>query len=217
MTTWTLTPASVSPWTVPAGVTAIQVECWASGGGGSGAFGSGGGGGAYARKNSYAVTPGTTINFTCPSGGASNSDGSDCWFASTSVVLAKAGKAGQSPGTGLGGSATSCVGDAVFSGGNSGTTNGAQKTGGGSSAGTGAAGNNALSNTQSVGATAPSGGGNGGDGGDSGSSTAGAVPGGGGGGDSRNHGAASPGGAAKIIITDVTPVGTGGAFASGWW
>jgi autotransporter-associated beta strand protein len=49
-----------STWTVPLGVTSIQVEVWGGGGGGCGRFntsgsGAAGGGGAYARKGSFAV------------------------------------------------------------------------------------------------------------------------------------------------------------------
>lgn len=218
MTTYTLTPASTSPWTVPAGVLQVQVECWGSGGGGGPNTGHGGGGGAYAKKNVYAVTPGANINFTCPAGAIYNTAGADCWFASTSVVLAKGGGKGEVfSGTGLGGAATSCVGDVKFSGGNSGTTDvdiDVSSTGGGSSAGTGAAGNNALSETSSPGATAPTGGGNGGNGGVS--ATAGAVPGGGGGGDAAHPSTAPSGGNAQIIITDTTAV-LSGPVSAGWW
>lgn len=52
-------------WSCPAGVTAVYVECWGSGGNGYGLQGvgsPGGGGGGYARVSSYPVTPG--VNYT---------------------------------------------------------------------------------------------------------------------------------------------------------
>lgn len=79
-------------WTVPAGVTSIQVECWGSGGhGGNGGSthtetytgegwfltgsytdqpGGGGGGGAYSVRYALAVSPGQTFSVTVPVGGS---------------------------------------------------------------------------------------------------------------------------------------------------
>ena len=64
-------------WTVPSGVTSVQIEVWgAGGGGGSGGAGSGangasgGGGGAYCKKNALTVTPGQTISYVVGAGGA---------------------------------------------------------------------------------------------------------------------------------------------------
>src|SRR4051812_5461778 len=68
-----------SPWTapsgtftVPVGVTSIDVQCQGGGGGGGGVGstgcswreGGGGGGGAYSQTLSFAVTPGQTITVT---------------------------------------------------------------------------------------------------------------------------------------------------------
>lgn len=83
----TVSFSSSGTWTVPAGVTSLKLECWGGGGHGgrdgdthnetvvdmegnpyvahwSDAPGAGGGGGAYARRNSWTVTPGTVVNFT---------------------------------------------------------------------------------------------------------------------------------------------------------
>ncbi|RTK96716.1 MAG: hypothetical protein EKK64_03145, partial [Neisseriaceae bacterium] len=81
--TYTITSGTVTDtynsgsgnWTVPAGITSVQIELWGGGGGGgsggagSGANGaSGGGGGAYCKKT-LTVTPGQTISYTVGSGG----------------------------------------------------------------------------------------------------------------------------------------------------
>jgi hypothetical protein len=59
------------PWTVPAGVTTILVECWGGGGGGGGATGGGGGGYITAKIN---VVAGSVANLTTGAGGV-NSNG----------------------------------------------------------------------------------------------------------------------------------------------
>ncbi len=53
-------------WTVPSGVSSIQVEVWGGGGGGCGRYnisgsGAAGGGGAYARKGSFTVNTGDVL------------------------------------------------------------------------------------------------------------------------------------------------------------
>ena len=57
-------------FTVPAGVTSVQVEAWGGGGAGGGVdgvnwqnrAGGGGGGGAYVKNTSVVVTPGSAIS-----------------------------------------------------------------------------------------------------------------------------------------------------------
>jgi hypothetical protein len=62
-------------FTVPAGVTSIQIEAWGGGAGGKSApntkgfVGGGGGGGAYAKRNAITVVPGTTYTITAPGSG----------------------------------------------------------------------------------------------------------------------------------------------------
>jgi len=66
-------------FTVPAGVTAIEVELWAGGSGSwasvSGYAGGGGSGGGYARKRISGLTPGATIAVTVGTGGAAGVSG----------------------------------------------------------------------------------------------------------------------------------------------
>jgi hypothetical protein len=66
-------------WTVPAGVTAIDVELWAGGSGSwasvSGYAGGGGSGGGYSRKRISGLTPGATIAVTIGAGGTAGVSG----------------------------------------------------------------------------------------------------------------------------------------------
>ena len=72
----TFTTGTSQTWTVPAGVSTIQVELWGAGGGGGGTFtddgrtGAGGGGGGYLAKANIAVIGGTTVfTYTIGNGG----------------------------------------------------------------------------------------------------------------------------------------------------
>ena len=214
----TQTFTSSTTWICPAGVfTVTTAECW-GGGGSGGASGTnscgGGGGGAYSKKNTIAVTPGTSYTVTVGAGG-SDTAGGNTSFINTSTVLAQGGAAGSNLDNGVGGgggAAGSGVGDTKFGGGNGGdgltsapNTNGG---GGGSSAGTAAAGGNGANATSTAGGTGglpPSGGGNGGDGGSTGAGVAGAAPGGAGGG-SGGSSTQRAGAAGKVVIVyDVTP------------
>jgi len=71
--------SSTGTFTVPAGVTAIEVEIWAGGSGSwasvSGCAGGGGSGGGYARKRISGLTPGATITVTIGAGGAAGVSG----------------------------------------------------------------------------------------------------------------------------------------------
>ena len=104
MTTETLT--SGSSWVAPAGVTSVTVECWGGGGGGGGTSqasadgGGGGGGGAYAKLNTYSVTPGNSYSYQIGGAGSGGINttaataGGDTWFVSSGTVMAKGGGAG---------------------------------------------------------------------------------------------------------------------------
>jgi hypothetical protein len=77
---------------VPEGVTSITVECWGGGGGGgtdpaatSGGAG-GGGGGAYARVNTFAVTPGASYDYVVGAGGGTDTPGENSSFNGTTCV-----------------------------------------------------------------------------------------------------------------------------------
>ena len=64
---------SSGTWTVPSGVTTLEVEVWAGGSGSwasvSGIAGGGGSGGGYARKRLTGLTPGASITVTVGAGG----------------------------------------------------------------------------------------------------------------------------------------------------
>ncbi|RZJ73629.1 choice-of-anchor D domain-containing protein [Flavobacterium sp.] len=217
-------------FTVPTGVTSIQVQVWGAGGHGGDRTGSsgksgGGGGGAYAFRT-ITVTPGQTINYSVGAGSNDNNPGQDTWFLAANNIMAKGGNsaANNSNSGATGGSAAASFGAAKYSGGSgSGSSNsffgGYFSGGGGSSAGSGADGNSANSAT---GATAPANGGNGGAG-ISGSATNGdgangAQPGGGGGGASRQNNNREGGqgghGLIKIWYQDINVRGNNVAIAN---
>ena len=71
-TTYVVTSTGTGSWTVPAGVTSVQIELWGGGGGGvSGGGGAdiGGGAGAYVIETGLAVTPGASITYNIATGG----------------------------------------------------------------------------------------------------------------------------------------------------
>lgn len=163
-------------FTVPAGVTLLDVELWGGGGGGGGSgsgggTAGGGGAGGYAR-GLFAVTPGQVITTTIGTGGGGGGAG----------------------GGGVGGGTTSFGAFISATGGGGGQTNpsGNAGSGGAGSGGlinlTSASGQTgAASNVQGgSGASACCGGGGGG--GAQGTAAAGAVPGGGGGGGGSSSG-----------------------------
>src|SRR5689334_15170267 len=104
MTTVTLTTASTSALTAPAGVTTVQVECYGEGGTGAASVhgshpGGGGGGGEYAAEASVPVTPGSSYTFSIGAGGS----GTNTVFTGDSqAVTAHPGgtAAGQTAGSG---------------------------------------------------------------------------------------------------------------------
>ncbi|MEI6555203.1 MAG: T9SS type A sorting domain-containing protein [Paludibacter sp.] len=228
--TVTLTTTSTSPWLCPAGVTSIQIECWAAGGGGGGATsatnrgGGGGAGGAYIKNTTVAVTPGVSYTFSVGAGGtaggtstASSTGGAG---GNTSITIGAltytavggaGGTGGASANSGNGPGATGSStgnlnfeGSFSYAGGNGATAVGTSYSGGGGgAAGSNGAGGNASGST---GGTAGTGGGIGAAGivtsGTAG--IAGTVPGGGGSGGHTNSGtpkAGGAGGAGRIVIT----------------
>jgi len=213
-----LFPPGNSTFTVPAGVTCIQIEAWGGGGkGGTRTFiggigsGGGGGGGAYSR-NVLSVIPGNSYTVSVGAGSNTTAPGGDTYFINTSTILAKGGSSvGDNISTGVnGGVASSGVGDIRWSGGSGANGTGSNGGGGGSSAGDAS---NGLTATNQTGATAPTGGGNGGDGkfGVQGTGTDGSSPGGGGGGAYRTSGQTRIGGygaPGQLIITWIGLTGT---------
>ena len=67
MATQIVTATGTGSWTVPAGVTSVQVELW--GGGGGAATYDGGAAGAYVIKTGLSVTPGNSITYNIATGG----------------------------------------------------------------------------------------------------------------------------------------------------
>ncbi|MFN4764657.1 hypothetical protein ACKGJN_16120, partial [Gillisia sp. Q332] len=209
---------TTTTWTVPAGVTTVQVEAWGGGGSGGGvataAFdgGAGGaGGGAYARSL-ISVVPGQTYTITVGAGSSTIAAGGSSWFINSTTILAVGGNssavANDSQTGASGGAAASSIGSVVYSGGNG--ANGTSGTGGygggaGSSAGNASTGINGSFSNGGI-ATLGQNGGNGGNGAIAlGSGINGVVPGGGGGGayrpgtgGSQNR---STGANGRIIIT----------------
>jgi hypothetical protein len=201
-------------FTVPAGVTSIQIEAWGGGGGGTSApnrkgfvGGGGGGGGAYAKRNVVTVVPGTTYTITAPgAGGTPNNAGEASTLTINGVTITAAGgsvgsAASLTPTGGLGGTTIASLGDLIYPGGTggvglgNGTSSGSGSGGGGASAaGSTGTGNNGADasgpNTPGTGgATKASFGGAGGCGGDNTSGTsANTIYGGGGGGGDRSTG-----------------------------
>ena len=66
----TFTTVGPTAWTVPAGVTSVQVLVVGGGGGGGSDMGGGGGGGGVIYNGAYAVTPGASVTVTIGGGGA---------------------------------------------------------------------------------------------------------------------------------------------------
>lgn len=206
-------------FTVPAGVTSIEIQCWAGGGGTQdntlAANNTGGaGGGAFSQKTALTVSPGDSLIYVV---GASGMNGSTATpggttsvvHSSITVCLALGGGAGTSLIAGAGGLASGGTGDVTFSGGaghlsNAGNTGG----GGGSSAGSSSNGNDAPgpsgTNTSANPGPAVTGGGAGGQGESplNGAGQNGFSPGGGAGSVSRNDATVGLiGGSGKIIFT----------------
>ena len=192
-------------WTVPAGVTSVQIEVWGAGGGGggggagSGSNGaSGGGGGGYCKKNALTVTPGQTISYVVGTGGtAGGTDETDGITGGNSSAYSGAYVANGGVG-GLNGEANNTVATAggTASGGDVNTT-------GGSSTAV------ASGDNGGAGGTGAGSGGAGGSGGTSGGAitgSAGTDPGGGGGGGAKTNGAGGAGANGRVSFTyTVTP------------
>lgn len=194
MTVETLDTTASSPWTCPAGVTSIDIECWGAGANGTSGDGftfggNGGGGGAYAQRLAVAVTPGNTYSFVVDSsGGASETN----WDSGVCVAKSAIGTTG-----GLGDSG---VGDVRYSGGN-GAASLFTSTGGGGGGAGGPSGVGGVATTSTGGNGNGAGAGDGGDG-KSGSTTGatGKVRGGGGGGGGPT-GSGGPGARGGIKLT----------------
>ena len=142
------TYSSSGTFTVPAGVTTLDVQAWGAGGGGStitskGKRGAGGGGGAYAGNPTVTVSAiALPYTVTVGTGGGANSSGGNSSF-SSSVIAVGGGGAGNDSNTtyGIGGTAAASTGSTKYSGGDGadgGTTNSGGGGGGAGSSGNGA-------------------------------------------------------------------------------
>jgi hypothetical protein len=211
------TPGSYT-FTVPAGVTSLNVSCWGAGAGGTGGSTSqgqgGGGGGGYSAEPAYAVTPAQVIHYTVGAGGTGDNTGSlnspnggNSQFDTTGVagsgVLANGGRAWTAAlNYGAGGAAS---GNTVsFPGGNGGPLNAFQSNGSGGGGSAGASGKGfGGSSGGNAGGGGAGGGVSGGAGHAAGSNGSnGSAPGGGGGGagegTSSHHG--GNGGNGEVVI-----------------
>ena len=232
-TTQTYNSAGSYTFTVPAGVSSVQVQAWGAGGAGGGntttADGAGGGGGgAYSANPAVLVAPGayTVIVGTAGYGnaGAAGGNGGDSGINTTPAVLAKGGNGGNPPVSGnggiggTGGAAASGFGTTKYSGGNGGTGRNSNTGHGGpgaTSAGTGSTGTSGTvvwSNTTAP-TPVPAGAGAGAAAGsttnDGFSNTSALGGGGGGAGDKNNAGSPSTiggdGADGQVILTWVCP------------
>ena len=221
--TSSFTTAGSGVWLAPAGLNAINVECWGGGGAGGGATGNpasggGGGGGSYVKTSSISVTGGQSYNYTVGAGGIGSTSigisGGDSWFMSISTILAKGGMGGSNA-DGNNVTATSAealtsgnIGAISFYGGGGGTGGalGAYSAGGGGSAGKIFNGNNGSGITGGVAAI---GGGAGGNGTNFSANGGNATTVGGGGGGARAGSATDRlggrGGTGKILLTYTCP------------
>ena len=189
-------------FTVPSGVTSINVECWGAGAGGNNNINRGGGGGAFAGINAYGVTPGTSYTITVGTGAAPGT-GDDGQNSSFDLLVVAAGGNGPD-----GGSIAGSTGPIKFAGGNGGLSTGNGGAGGGGSAGAGGAGGDGNNNTNGNGVAGgfpgiPGSGSSGAAGGDGGQNNNDGVTGnspGGGGGEKGEHGGQSGGGGNGLVI-----------------
>lgn len=194
---------SSNTFTVPAGVTSVQVECWGGGGGGGSAGGNnseagGGSGGAYVKNTSISVTPNSQYAIVVGGGGTAGNPGGQSFFSSASTILAVGGNNG---GGAIGNNSVGSGGVAVTAGNVGGTTNtyGSAGNGGTTTGGRGGSGGNG-----GAGGIATTGNSPGADG---------VAPGGGGAGARRSDGTTKSGGvggAGQVIITIAAPTATAG-------
>jgi hypothetical protein len=157
-----VTSTGSGSWTVPTGVTSVQVELWGGGGAGGGYVG--GGAGAYVKETSLSVTPGSTITYVVASGGTGANGGTAA--GGTGYQSGGTGWTGYGSGGGGGGSSAVVVNGTTYiasggggsgyggpgmpASGNSGGAGGVQGGGGGGSGtagGSGTSSGNAAAGT----------------------------------------------------------------------
>jgi len=206
-TTVTLRPADGNSWTIPAGVTVVQLDTTGNGcAGGVNSAGQGGGGsGAFSSVTALPVTPGGFLTFNWGNVGTPGNASTPVWVSKTGsqptntsqgCLADSAGAAGTgSTIGGTGGLAANSIGDVKNDGAN-GVNGSVPGSRGGGGANPGTASGPGTSGTAATGAT---GAGNGGTGaGANGTDATGDGCGGGGGGPSATSGAGKAG---KVVIT----------------
>ena len=225
---------ATAAYTIPLGVTSLQVEC--RGGGASGSPngsttarpGGGGGGGAYSKRAAIRVIPSKSYTFTVGAtvaGSASNNGNPSTFTGEDAVTCTAAGGTSTADRlAGPGGTVAASIGDAgaIFAGGAGGAASNTSDyggAGGGEGGRSGATGGAGSANTTSTGGA----GGTGGDGGDGGpggnnasAGTGGVAPGGGGGGAGGTNNVSGGGAQGEIIVTYTkrTYCGFGGGVAA---
>ncbi|MDI5887260.1 LamG-like jellyroll fold domain-containing protein [Flavobacterium yafengii] len=206
-------------FTVPAGVTSINVQAWGAGGGGSSRVGAGGGGGggAFGAGTITGLTGGTTITINVGSGGTPGNAGGISSAGSISINGGGSNNSTTDRTGGTGGTASSVIGfvTSSYAGGsggnaapsNSGGNNEAGGGGGGSalttlvpSATAGATGGTSQT-LNTAGGTGTATGGLGASADGTPDATAGGYPGGGGGSRGEGGGASKNGGDGQVILT----------------
>jgi hypothetical protein len=152
---------SSTSWTVPAGVTSVEVLVVGGGGAGGGGTGAGGGGGGVIQNSSYAVTSGSSITVTVGAGGVGvgNNRGGNGGNSAFGSLVAVGGGGGGSNITG-------------FNGANGGSGGGASDSTGTAGLGTSGQGNNGGVATNWSGFYGAAGGGGAGSAGSNGNSAA---------------------------------------------
>lgn len=193
------------------GVFLVAIACRGSGGGGQTGGGpgygnEGGGAGAYARKRGIAVIPGNSylVRQALGTGG----DGDDSLFITGAVVKAVGGHIAAFGARGLGGLASACVGDVVWSGGDSGFSReffpAFQPSGSGGGGGGGPDSDGGVGAISAGGSGHGNGDGGSGGGGDNIVGSIGNQSGGGGGGGGGNFAAGANGADGSVAIYDDT-------------
>lgn len=176
------TITSSRTWTVPSGVT--KVDVWLVGGGAGGGTNNGGGGGHCLMQKDISVTPGSGIAVTIGAGGAAGNAGGTTSFGAYSAAGGSANGDGGSGGGGMGGTNSNGAGN----GGSGGADGGNGSSYSTNSGGIGGKGDGLLSTINPYTGVLYAGGGGG---------TGGAVSGkggAGGGGDAGANGTANTGG-----------------------
>ncbi|QBZ97668.1 GEVED domain-containing protein [Flavobacterium sangjuense] len=199
----------VGSYTIPAGVTSVNVQVWGSGGSGGGSStnnsgGSGGGGGGYTTKT-FNVTAGDVINYNVGVGAIAGAAGANGLSGNpTTLSHVPSGNSFTAGGGGNGNANGGAVGaGGTATGGTTNTVGGAGSAGGAAPGGNGGNGGNTTT-TFGAGQTNANG-------------LSGTNPGGGGGGGEKDGGTSTSGGAGgngQVIIT-CGPTISGFAASSG--